>query len=345
MDSYSATADITDKFDSNSNTSENTFDATGGRYGGGAILCEDQDEWVDKVIPLSGTTGTTDELFVAVSFKVTSLTAVSSRGFMGFSQNGDVGGITAVQIDGLWLRINAGNIELYRGSSLIATGSITLSVDVWYRLEIRIVIHGSTGVFQLKINETLDIDFSGDTDDNGALGINVVKLSHQSTVGITSWDDLVIYNSGGAAPNDFLGDMRIETLRPTGAGDSSDSTPSAGTRHEAVDDSGGNDGDSTYVSMDTNDEDLYAMGDLSFTPSAVYAVVTNVVCRADGSTPRVLRGKVKTGTTEGNGMNKEVPFGSNYKTLQDYFPVDPDTATSWTESGVNGMQVGQEVTT
>jgi len=345
MDSYTATADITTKFDSNSDTSDNTFSSTGGRFGGGAIVCSDDGQWVDKVIPASGATVTTDELFVAVSFKITNLTLAANQGIIFFGQNGDVGLGGASVMDGLWVRINGGQFQLMRGSSLIDTGTLTVAVDVWYRLEFRIVIDPSSGIFQMKINETTDINFSGDTDDAGPHSINVIKLGHQSTTGESYFDDLVIHNSAGSAPTSWLGDLRIDTLRPDGAGDSSDSTPNTGTRHEAVDDSGVNDGDTTYVSMGLNDEDLYTVGDMPFTPNAIHAVVVNVACRADGTTPRALRGKVKTGTTEGNGDSETVFYGSVYKTIQNSFPTDPDTAAAWTEAGVNGMQIGQEVTT
>lgn len=344
MDSYTATADITTKFDNNSDLTDNTFSSTGGRFGGGVIVCSDDGQWVDKIIPASGTAVTTDELFVSFSYKISNLTLNSSHGVWGFSQNGEVGAITPTVLDGLHCRINGSQIQLMRGTALIATGTFTFVADTWYRIQVRLVIDPSSGIFQIKVNDTLDIDFSGDTDDAGPHSVNVIKLGHQSTTGASYYDDIVIHNSAGSSPTSWLGDLRIETLRPDGAGDSSDSTPSTGTRHEAVDDSGVNDGDTTYVAMGLNDEDLYTASNLSFTPTTIHSVVTNVVCRADGTTPRKIRGKVKTSSTEGNGTAKDVFFGSVYRTVQDSFPTDPTTATAWTETGVNGMQIGQEVT-
>jgi len=346
MDSYTATADLTAKFDNNSDVIDNTFNSTAGRFGGGAIVCADDGQWLDKIIPPTGSAVTTDELFVSIAASFSDLTFSTSQGFLGFSQNGDIGAATASTLDGLWITANAGVLQLYRGSSLIATGSFALSTGVWYRIECRVVINASSGIFQIRVNETLDIDFSGDTDDVGPLSINVVKLGSINAIGAVTYDDIVIHNSAGAAPTGFLGDLRIETLRPDGAGDSSGSTVTgAATRHEAVDDPGMHDGDTTYVSMGAAAEDLYTLSNLSFSPATVHAVVTNIVSRADGTTPRIMRGKVKQGTTEGNGTSRTVNFGASYTITQDSFPTNPDTAAAWTETEINSMQAGQEVTT
>ena len=346
FDSYSATADLVSKFDYNSSATYNTFAATGGRFGGGALQCSRDDHFVDKVIPLTGGTPGTDDLFISFSLKMDSFALESYAGIMFLSQSSNMGGGSLTTIgDGLGIRVNAGVFQVLRaGSTVIATGSYVMSVDTWYRIEMQIATDNSSGVFKLKINETLDIDFTGDTHDAGQDGINVVKFGGQSVSANAYYDDIVIYSKDGVAPNDFLGDLRIETIRPNGAGANTDSTPSAGSSYECVDDSGMHDGDSTYVSLSTAaDYDLYDVGALSFTPETVHAVVTNVVCRSDGTSPRTLRGKVKHGSTEGNGTTRDVPYGSDYRTLQDCFYQNPDTTSAWLAADIADLQIGQEV--
>lgn len=345
VDSYSVTADLTDKYDNNSDTGDILFNATAGRYGEGAIVADDDGQWLDKIIPLTGSAVTTDELFVSFSYKMSALSRTANQGFLALSQSGEVGGEAASSVDGVYLAFVAGLVTLYRDATILATGSNAITAGAWNRIEIRHIVDNTSGITQIKVNGELEIDFTGDNQDAGLVGINVVKFGAQHTPTQHTFDDIVIHNSAGDAPTTWLNDIRIETLRPDGAGASSDSTAvGAATRHEAVDDTGGNDGDTTYVSMATAlDEDLYTIGNMSFSPASITAVATTIMCRADGTTSRTIRGKVKENVTEGNGETHAVPAGADYKHVQNFFPQNPDTTAAWAETEVNAMQIGQEV--
>jgi hypothetical protein len=344
FDSYSATADLLTRYDAVGSSTYVNFSPTGGRFGGGALVINNDDYFCDKIIPLTGGDPGVNDLFVTFSVMMEDLTQEGSAGFIVFSQDGFIGFGTALFLNGVILLVSGGVLKVYRGSSFIATGSYPITTDTWYRIEVRLSIHNSAGQVEIKVNGSSDIYFSGDTYDSGLAGINVVKFGAQSEDGNTYFDDVVIYSLEGDAPNSFLGDLRIATIRPDGDGDSSDSTPLSGDRYTNVDDTAMHDGDSSYVAMGLDDEDLYTVGALPYTPAAVYAVVTNVACRADGTTPRTIRGKVKSGTTEGNGEDRPVAYGSSYKTVQNCFALNPDTTAAWTASDIDTLQIGQEVT-
>ena len=83
-------------------------------------------------------------------------------------------------------------------------------------------------------------------------------------------------DTGGSANNDFLGDVRVETLFPTADGANTAWTPSAaGSHFNKVNEATGTfpDGDTTYVADATpGDRDTYVMSDLAAAAGNVYGV-------------------------------------------------------------------------
>lgn len=345
FDSYSETADLTTKWDVNNSTSYNVFNSTAGRFGGGCLVCGHDDYWLNKGILLTGGDPGTNDIIVSFSFMATSFTRNSYSAFLQLNQSGDFSDGALSSLDGIGLAVVGTTLTAYRGYTSFVTGTTELVLGSWYRIEVRLATNNSGGVLQVWINGVLDIDFTGDTYDSGKDGINVVKFGGQNTDGDIYIDDVLIYDITGDAPNDVLGDIRMETLRPTGDGDENDGTPSSGTDHYAmVDEDGVNDGDSTYVSMSTaGDKELYDIGSLSYTPVKIHGVVVNLMARVDGTTPRTMKAKVKSATTEGDGDTLNIPYGDTYKPLQACFTEDPSTGAAWTTSGVDDMQIGQEV--
>ena len=60
-------------------------------------------------------------------------------------------------------RTSAGKIQVNRGSTTIDTGTCVLGIDNTYLIEIRVKIHDSTGVVDVKVDGISDITFSGNT--------------------------------------------------------------------------------------------------------------------------------------------------------------------------------------
>jgi hypothetical protein len=152
----------------------------------------------------------------------------------------------------------------------------------------------------------------------------------------------------GSVLNDLIGDVRIETIYPDGDGTTTDFTPTgAGTTNaDRVDDGDtGPDDDTTYVESSTVGHiDLYTMENLSTAAiSTVHAVQAVNFSKKDDAGTRTVRNLVRTGTTTDNGPSGGLNEAYNYFT--NILEEDPDTATTWTESGVNGVEVGHEVLT
>lgn len=344
-DSYNGAASSLLKYDTNFGNTSTTL----GRFGGGCLTGPSSPfvSW-QKVFPLTGTAATTDEFFFGVSMKLIGLPAAQAVlfGFMNESTTLSSGSFTATDSDThLSLRLSsAGVLQIARGSTLLASGTTVLSASLYYRIEVRIVV-ANAGIFEVRVNGVAEITFAGDTYDTGEAGLRaVVGYGHLSGSN-TLWDDILIWNSAssGSEPTTWIGDIRIETLRPTAPGDVTDSTPSTGAAWAAVDETVAN-ADTDYTQAGTvGNKDLYQMGDLSTTPDSVVAVVLNAQMKTTGTTPRKAKLKVKN-STEANSAAKPVAIGS-YSTLQAAFALDPATSAAWTGAGVNAAQIGWEVDT
>lgn len=343
-DQYTVEADISDKWDRR-NAGDTNFLSTGGRYGGGAIeLIDDEDDQnLAKFFPKTGTAVTTDEFGVAASFKFSGTTAADAIFFF-VDQLGNIQ-CSVVCIS------STGAIAAYRsgaGGTQLATSSAGVLIeDTYHRVECHVVVDNTVGKFVVRVDEVEVINITGqDTQNSGTFnGMNGCVLGGNTN----GWhfDDIIMYTVDGSGIDDFLGDVRIQTLLPDGDGNQNDGTATGDTNNwECVDESGGADDDTTYVAQSTAaDVDLFTVGNLPVTPDDVKAVVVNVVNRGDGSTARQIKTVCRSNVTEVDGDDTGVYNDTAFKTAQGFYDVDPDGGGAWDEAAVNAMEIGQEVVT
>jgi hypothetical protein len=79
-------------------------------------------------------------------------------------------------------QLSDGLCRAYRDGTLVATGTQPASVNDWFRLEFRILLHGSTGSIQTKVDGKVDIDFTGNTLPAGAATINYIRMQEVTNV-------------------------------------------------------------------------------------------------------------------------------------------------------------------
>lgn len=232
------------------------------------------------------------------------------------------------------MRMNASQQFTYhRGGTLVATGSTVIAFNTWYHVEIESVIADSGGTINCKINEISDVTFTGDTK-NGGTGY-IDRFSFRGWAN-TDYDDVFFFDNAG-----FRGDCKVETLRPTGAGNSTGWTPSTGSNYQNVDDTTPDD-DSTYNSAATaGDKDTFALGNLATTSGSVLGLVQVVRFRKDDAGSRSIATVVRTGATDYDGSTASSSTTYGYtRTLRE---TNPNTTSAWTISEVNGMEAGYKV--
>lgn len=327
-----ATADITKKWTAIGAGSP-VINASAGRRSGGALLCPNattNTANMQKTLPSSYAT-----LIVGFALKVSAFSARSVVRLMD----------TATVHVNVFLNLD-GTLSVRRGTTVLTTTASALSTDTWYYLELKATINDTTGSYDLRLNGSSWTSGSNvDTRNAGNASVNVVSLGTDgvATNALTqSFDDLYVADTSGSAPhNDFLGDVRIDTLYPTADGTYTQFTPSTGTDHYAlVDETAPNTSD--YVESSTaGHKDSYAMGDLSAITGTIFGVQVSAAALKDDAGARSLKVGVRSSTTD------SVDAGTALSTSQLYYSrilqTDPATTAAWTESGVNAAQALVEV--
>lgn len=253
----------------------------------------------------------------------------------------------ASQVDLRWDA--SGHLIVSRNGTTLATGATALQQGVsrWYYVEFKVVIHNSAGTYEVRIDGVTEVSGSGantrgGTANNYANQLRLFGGSSQAAVSGIIIDNLVVMDGTGGVNNTFLGENRVVTLYPSGAGNTTQWTPSTGANYAAVDETPQN-GDTDYVSTSTvTNKDTYAFGDLPAAASAVSGVQVNIVGRKDDVGPRSLAPVVRSGGTDYDGSNGALT--STYDVISQVYEQNPNTSAAWAVAGVNGAEFGVKLT-
>jgi len=227
-----------------------------------------------------------------------------------------------------------GVVQAYVGtSSLVASGTIPMSINTTHRIELYYKIADSGGRIVVKINGVIDIDFTGDTKPGADTTMNSVYLGGVPAMApYCYFDNLVIDDAA------YPGNTRIQGIVPTGAGNLTQWTPSAGSNWDCVEEVPPSDTD--YVSINSVDQvDLYGMGSLVGSIGSIQCVQVQARCVKEGTpTPQNIQLAVRSGGTNYFSGNKAVP--TVVGAVCNLWAVNPNTSNPWTQSGVDDMEAG-----
>jgi hypothetical protein len=231
----------------------------------------------------------------------------------------------------------SGHIAILNSSgTTIATGTTVLTTNVWYYIESKAVINGASGSCEVKLNGVSEIATT--TGNFGSSGITAINYTSGGNGNNTDWDDIYVADSTGSAPNNtYLGDVRVETIYPNGAGAHTAWTPNgAANNWDCVDETPPDD-DTTYVSDATpNDIDSYACIDIDG-GATVYAVQVNLYARKDDAVTRQIAPLIRQSSTDYVGTT--VTMASTYAFYSQLYDQDP-TPAAWTAAHVNADEFG-----
>jgi hypothetical protein len=304
--------------------------AVTGRFGGQAIRRSSGGgaSFTSKTLSpaLSG-----DTLIVGLAFRTSAFNFPETRIF-------DIGSFE--------LRIgSSGLLRISRATdNTLVTAPDVLTASVWYHIECKVVRSATVGTASLRIN---GVEVASGTGLNTGTTVgSQFNMRHMTGgAGQPTWDidDLYLLDGSGGVNDDVLGDCKIETGWPTGAGNSTQWAPSAGSNYQNVDDSTSIDGDTTYNDEDTpGDKDTFAMTDLSTTGGTVYAVqVMSVARKTDAGTREVCN------VVRHSGSDTDLAaatLGSSFDGIRDILDQTPASA-DWTISDVNALEAGYKLVT
>jgi hypothetical protein len=237
-----------------------------------------------------------------------------------------------------------GSISVRRGGSTVlgTTAPGLVPNNSWNHIGFKSTINNTTGTYDVWLNGVNVLTGTGAntrfTSNNYANQFSLGTVS-----GVVYFDDVYVGDTSGSAPgNDFIGDTRIDTQYPNGAGNYAQWTPSTGFNWQNVDETPPN-GDTDYNSVAT-------VGHIdSFTPTSVvpltgvvYARQVNIYARKDDAATRKIAPLFRHSGADNVGADMVMP--SSYAMFLQVFEQNPATTAAWTVSDCNNDEIGYKVT-
>lgn len=273
------------------------------------------------------------------------------------SASANVGGITLLMIrDGnspqVSLRVNStGTLSVMRGQgdgTVLGTTTATLNVGSYVYIELKVKVDSSVGTVDLRLDGASVLSLTGQNTRNTsanqwtsiALGayesINYVSQGNNKPV---DFDDLYVLDGTGAAPfNTFLGDCRVDARMPTGAGASTQWTPTPGLANwQCVDDPSVNYDADTVVAPTASLTDTFVVQDVVAGATVLAIQHCLNLKKADAGIATVVP-IVRHSSTNyaGSGI---YPTGGYTYGLQ-IQTTNPGTGAAWTEADFNACEFG-----
>lgn len=219
----------------------------------------------------------------------------------------------------------------------LGTSSVGLTEDRWHYVEIKVYIHDTNGTVTIWLDGAEILSLSGvDTKEGGTGVVNSIQID--ADVNDCWMDDLYVLMGSTATR---LGDVRVCTVLPNGAGTTTEWDPSTGANYQNVDDTDP-DGDTTYNSTSTAGEiDLYAFPDIAVTAGTVQGVQVTANCRKDDAGARQIKLIAKPAST--NYLSDAIGITDTYFSYSKIWENNPETTAAWTVSEVNASEFGIEM--
>jgi len=225
-------------------------------------------------------------------------------------------------------------IRASTGGTVLATGTATLSLNVWNYIEVKGLVANSGGVIEVRVDSVVDATYSGDTQNQAT--DSVVSIAwHAFATPTYLIDDLYILNSDGSANNTYLGEQRCEIMAPTSDSSVAWTRNTGASNFAAVDDSvGAPDDDTTYVASSTSTQkDEYGLGDLTGV-GAVAGVKLITRAEKDDANPLSFKAGIKSGATDQQITHS---LSTGYVNYIDLFETSDGGSTAFTSTTVNSL--------
>lgn len=353
MDScdHYAGADITKKYSTTGNSALGvlpTINATGGRRGSASLRfawgsSSNPTTYVQKVLAPGDAT-----CIAGFSIRITPAHIQAANGMAIFSVR-DGGSPQAS------LRINQnGTLSACRNASssqvVLGTTTTAIASGAHTHIEVRIVIHDTTGEFQIRINGELVLNLTAvDTKNTANTAYTGFALGplEDGYVAVLSQnfdiDDVYVLDGTGAAPwNTFLGDCRVDARYPTGAGATTGWAPSAGANWQCVDDATPNDDTDYTLAASAGLVDTFVVQDAPVAGAAIYGIQHCIAAKKSDAGIATIAPVVRHGGADFVGADQYPSTGYTY--LLAIAAVNPGTLAAWTEAGFNGAEFGYKRT-
>lgn len=275
--------------------------------------------------------GQYSHLIVGVAVKDVDTAGGAGGGFLRFVDEDTNTTQGSVVYSGTSLNYYRGN-----GSTLLGTSaSFTWNNGIWNYLEVRVKFDNSVGEVEIRVNGVQVLNL---TSQDTAQSANSYATEVQFGNSLAMDDHYIVDKTVGGA--DFLGDVKVVSLLPTGDDTINWSRSTGANSYELVDENDINQ-DTDYVYTTSTTSDLYTMADLSGTPTIKGVEVVSTAKR-DSSGSANLRNIIKVSGTTSTGAT--TALGTDYGPVRHVFENPPGSTAAWSYTDVNSLLAGVDRT-
>lgn len=248
------------------------------------------------------------------------------------------------------IALDSGAVQVRRSTNLILATSAPglLRRGAFYYIEWKVTIANTGGTTEVRINgKTVLTATSLDTQVTANATWNAIQFVPVIAFGTSQWriGDVYVCDGSGSAPyNDFLGDVRVETLFPqtdaVSAGSNAGLTPSTGTDHGALVDETAANGDTDYNSTATaGNKDTYQYPAMA-SAGDILCVQPLLLARKTDAVPKTVAPVLRHSGTDYDGTTQSA--GVLYSYLHQLYTQNPGTSVAFTTADVAALQVGMK---
>ena len=240
--------------------------------------------------------------------------------------------------------ITAANaIQLLRGGqygTVLATSSNALPLNAWNYIEIKMTIASSGGLFEVRVNESVWVTYSGNTQSSTNANANYLQI--KGRYAHCALMDFYICDGTGSRNNTYLGDCRIDTVRPNTAGTYAQMTPQGSASNYANVNETTLDGDSSYNYSNTaGTQDSFVCSTVTSITGTIFGVQSNVAADKDDAGSRTVAATTRVSSTDYVGATQSV--STTYLYYRQIWEQNPYASANWTALTINASEFGYKV--
>lgn len=310
----------------------------GGRFGGGCLnppANNNANYWSLLQHLASGT-----DYFVGISFKNSALPTTAKTLIQVTDISGNVLFSVAVLANGA--------IQAYNSSSAAvgaSAGGVIIG-NTWFRIEVKFNTGTSTttGTIEVRVNGVSVLALTGLNLYRSGAAAEFVQLYGQDS-SAHYFDDITVNDTTGDANNDWLGDVRVDVLKPNADTAVADWAPDAGSEGwSRIDDqNGGADEDTSYVqTANVGDKSEFDLSNIVGISSGINAVQVRVRAKKSDAGTRTYRAYLNNNgeVAEGNAINPSTDYSWAFNLTAE---ANPDGGEAWTDDAVKTLKLGLEL--
>lgn len=294
--------------------------------------------WVKKIVPVAQEHAT----FV-VGFAMQAAPNLPTAVRRLLSLNSD-GGVT----EHVSLCLTAGGqLQVRRGDQAgtilgTETGVSFPVASTWHYVALKVLLSDTVGTVEVRLDgrSTPVIALTGIDTKNAGTKTVFDAIQFGDTGTSIDIDDIYLCNGAGSVNNDFLGDIRIDTLFPTSDGANTGMTPSTGTSHFALVDENPENTTDSVANATNGVKDTWGYSD-TVAIGTVRGVQINTYAQKSDAGAKSFRPVVRHAGTDYGGTDANL--GVSYVYYQQVYETNPGTSAAWTTTEVNAAEFGVEV--